>query len=64
MVDLPGYKWLEVVPGRLGGRPTVKGTRVSVDDILEMLATGWKHEEVAEELEIPLGSIRGVEIRV
>ena len=64
MVDLPGYKWLEVVPGRLCGRPTVKGTRVSVDDILEMLATGWKHEEVAEELEIPLGSIRGVEIRV
>mgnify|MGYP000622022027 CR=1 FL=1 len=57
MVLLPGYKWLEVVPGRCGGRPTVKGTRVSVDDILEMLAASWKPEEVADELEIPLEAI-------
>jgi len=57
MVVLPGYKWLEVVPGRRGGRPTVKGTRVTVDDILEMLSAGWKPEEVAEELEIPLEAV-------
>ncbi len=54
MVVLPGYKWLEIVPGRRGGRPTVKGARITVDDILEMLAAGWKPEEVAEEFEIPL----------
>ncbi len=57
MALLPGYKWLEVVPDKRGGKPTVKGTRVSVDDILEMLAAGWKPEEVAEELEIPLEAI-------
>jgi uncharacterized protein (DUF433 family) len=57
MALLPGYKWLEVVPGRRGGRPTVKGTRVTVDDILDMLAAGWKPEEVAEELEIPLEAV-------
>ncbi len=57
MVLLPGYKWLEVVPGRRGGRPTVKGTRVSVDDILDMLAAGWRPEEVAEELDIPLEAV-------
>jgi len=57
MVLLPGYKWLEVVPGRRGGRPTVKGTRVTVDDVLDMLAAGWKPEEVAEELEIPLEAV-------
>ncbi len=57
MVVLPGYKWLEVVPGRRGGRPTVKGTRVTVDDILGMLSVGWKPEEVAEELEIPLEAV-------
>ncbi len=57
MVLLPGYEWLEAVPGRRGGRPTVKGTRVTVDDILDMLAAGWKPEEVAEELDIPLGAV-------
>ena len=57
MVLLPGYKWLEVVPGRRGDRPTVKGTRISVDDILEMLAAGWEPKEVAEEFEIPLEAI-------
>ena len=54
---LPGYKWLEVISGRRGGRPTVKDTRVTVDDILEMLAAGWKPEEVAEEFEIPLEAV-------
>jgi len=57
MVLLPGYNYLEVVPGRRGGRPTVKGTRVTVDDILDMLAAGWKPEEIAEELEIPLEAV-------
>ena len=57
MTILPGYKWLEIVPDRRGGRPTVKGTRVTVDDILEALANGWKPEEVAENYRIPLEAI-------
>ncbi len=57
MTLLPGYKWLEIVPGRRGGRPTVKGTRIAVDDILEMLAAGWEPREVAEEFEIPLEAV-------
>ena len=57
MVLLPGYNYLEVVPRRRGGRPTVRGTRVTFDDILDMLAAGWKLEETAEELEIPLEAI-------
>jgi uncharacterized protein (DUF433 family) len=57
MVVLPGYKWLEVVPGRRGGRPTVKGTRVTVDDILEALANGWSVEEVAENYRIPVEAV-------
>ncbi len=57
MVLLPGYKWLEVVPGRRGGRPTVKGTRVTVDDILEALANGWSVDEVAENYKIPIEAV-------
>ena len=51
-------RWFEVVPGRRGGRPTVRGTRVTVDDVLGMLAAGWRPEEVAEELEIPPEAVR------
>ncbi|MEB3778710.1 MAG: DUF433 domain-containing protein [Desulfurococcales archaeon] len=57
MVMLPGYKWLEVVPGRRGGRPTVKGTRVAVDDILEALANGWSVEEVSNNYRIPVEAV-------
>ena len=57
MALLPGYRWLEAAPGRRGGRPTIKGTRVAVDDVLDMLAAGWRPEEVAEELEIPLEAV-------
>jgi len=57
MVLLPGYKWLEITPDRRGGRPTMKGTRISVDDILDILAAGWKPEEVAEEFDIPLEAV-------
>jgi len=57
MAVLPGYKWLEVVPGRRGGRPTVKGTRITVDDILEALANGWSAEEVAENYRIPVEAV-------
>lgn len=31
----------------------MKGTRVTVDDILEALANGWRVEEVAENYRIP-----------
>ena len=57
MVLLPGYKWLEIVPGRRGSRPTVKGTRITVNDILDMLAAGWKPEEAAKELDIPVEAV-------
>lgn len=53
LVVLPGFRFLEVVPGRRGGKPTIRGTRVSVDDVLEALSNGWSVDEVAENFEIP-----------
>ncbi|MCX9015038.1 MAG: DUF433 domain-containing protein [Candidatus Methanoperedens sp.] len=35
-------------PGILGGKPTIKGTRISVELLLELLANNWTHEEIME----------------
>lgn len=35
-----------VDPKILVGKPVVKGTRLAVDFILDLLAQGWSHEEV------------------
>ena len=36
-------------PGKLGGKPCIRGMRMSVDDILEYLASGMTVEEVLED---------------
>lgn len=33
-------------PGILGGKPIVEGTRLSVEHILGLLASGMSHEEI------------------
>ena len=43
------YKWIVVQPDLLGGRPTVKGTRISVSQVLECLSLGMSAEEIAED---------------
>lgn len=37
---------IEINPAILTGKPIVKGTRLSVDFILELLANGWPEEEI------------------
>jgi uncharacterized protein (DUF433 family) len=39
-MTLSGFPRISVDPAICGGRPTVKGTRVRVSDVLEMLAGG------------------------
>ena len=45
------YRWIVWHPDLLGGKPTVKGTRISVALVLECLAAGMSAEEIAEEYE-------------
>lgn len=35
-------------PGIVGGKPVVKGTRLSVEFILERLADGWSEQMILE----------------
>lgn len=41
---------ITVNPAQCGGRPCIRGMRIRVSDILDLLANGLKPEEVIEEL--------------
>lgn len=41
-------EWITRDPAVLAGKAVVRGTRISVELILELLAEGWSHEQVIE----------------
>ena len=44
-------EWRERVvvdPAVMVGKPVIKGTRLAVEFIIELLANGWTHEEILE----------------
>ncbi len=41
-------KRIEINPKKMGGKPVIKGTRIPVYLILELLANGWSFEEILE----------------
>jgi uncharacterized protein (DUF433 family) len=46
---ISGYRYLVTNPDRLGGKPTIKGTRFSVSFILSCLAEGMSYEDIVRE---------------
>ncbi|TFF63417.1 MAG: DUF433 domain-containing protein [Promethearchaeota archaeon] len=42
------------------GKPCIKGTRLSVDLVLELLASGWNFKQIQEEYEIEKEDILAV----
>ncbi|MPZ87561.1 MAG: DUF433 domain-containing protein [Nitriliruptorales bacterium] len=40
---------IAVEPGKRGGRPTIRGMRITVYDVLSYLASGMSHEEIIRE---------------
>jgi uncharacterized protein (DUF433 family) len=40
---------ITIKPGLMGGRPTVRGLRFPVGDVLELLASGLSEKEILEE---------------
>jgi uncharacterized protein (DUF433 family) len=41
---------ITIVPQQCGGRPCIRGMRIRVTDILDLLASGLSREEVLKEL--------------
>lgn len=37
-------------PGKMGGRPCIRGLRIRVVDVLDLLAAGLSHQEIVAEL--------------
>jgi uncharacterized protein (DUF433 family) len=37
---------ITIQPGKRGGRPTIRGMRIAVADVLGWLASGMTHEEI------------------
>jgi len=40
---------ITIKPGLMGGKPTIRGQRFPVGDILELLASGMKTDEILEQ---------------
>jgi len=45
-MDLDWKKRITLNPEVLAGKPVIKGTRISVEFLLELLANGWTEEEI------------------
>ncbi|MEL9940662.1 MAG: DUF433 domain-containing protein [Ignisphaera sp.] len=51
-------KRIVVDPKVMGGKPVIRGTRITVDLILELLASGMTPEEIAKDYKISVEDIR------
>ena len=40
---------ITLIPGLMGGRPTIRGQRFTVGDVLELLADGLNEQEILEQ---------------
>jgi uncharacterized protein (DUF433 family) len=43
-------KRITINPGICGGRPTIRGMRIRLSDVLDLLANGLTAEEIVEEM--------------
>lgn len=48
--DMDWNKRITVNPNQCGGRPCIRGMRIRVIDVLDLLAAGLSHEEILEEM--------------
>jgi len=51
-------KRVVVDPKVMGGKPVIRGTRITVDLILELLASDMTPEEIAEDYKISVEDVR------
>jgi uncharacterized protein (DUF433 family) len=42
-------KRITIIPGLMGGKPTIRGMRFPVKDVIELLASGMSNAQILEE---------------
>ena len=45
-MNLERLRRITAEPGKCGGRPCIRGERIRVTDVLELLSNGASHEEI------------------
>ena len=45
-MTMTAEEWIVASPGVLGGKPCIRGTRISVEHVLELLASGASRDDV------------------
>jgi len=48
-MDLDYRKYITIEPGKRSGKPCIRGMRITVQDVLEYLASGMTQEEVLDD---------------
>lgn len=48
-MNLERLRRITVEPGKCGGRPCIRGQRIRVSDVLELLSNGASHEEILKD---------------
>jgi uncharacterized protein (DUF433 family) len=46
---MPYQDYIEISPGKRGGKPCLKGMRISVSDVLGWLASGMSDTEITDD---------------
>ncbi len=41
-------EWITSSPGVLGGKPVIRGTRISVAFVLKLLSAGWTMDQILQ----------------
>ncbi len=59
-MDWTGCEYVERVPGRLGGAPVVKDSRVRADTLVESYELGESLEEIAYNFSLDEAAVRAV----
>ena len=51
-------KIITIEDGKMGGKPCIRGLRITVSDVLDYMASGMSHEEISNIVDCNTGTVR------